>query len=168
MLELCYFCKMSVFERVNINCKQSYWSPTGLTLRWKRVAGGERCSSELQSTAKLREGDSYRCRGICLVQEVNPTHQRGCFFLVPAVRALESCRDKIWLHSPLALVKYSLSHQCSECKKHQHAPIRFSSFSPMTTAWIGVRENGKFIKNIPLMVVLVVYITYWEKLTFRV
>lgn len=148
------FLQMSVFERVNINCKQSYWSPTGLTLRWKRVTGRERCSSELQSTAKLREGDSYRCRGICLVQEVNPTHQRGCCFLVPAV-------------SPLALVKYSLSHQCSECKKHQHSLLLFSSFSPMTTAWIGERENGKFTKNIPLMVFLVVYITYWEKLAFR-
>lgn len=36
----------------------------------------------------------------------------------------------------------------------------------MTTAGIGVRENGKFIKNIPLMVFLVVYITHWEKLAF--
>ena len=141
-LELCYVCKMSVFERVKINCK---------------VTKVEQADPELEEGSLEVERDAPQSRtlGVRSGRENLSWMPRHLFSPRGGLTASErlappgtSCLDfgKLQRRCRIshlssriraaALVKYSLSHQFPMCKNISN------QFSHMITAGIGVRGVG--------------------------
>ena len=94
MLELCYVCKMSVFERVKINCKVIKVEQADPGIE----EGGLQAEGDAPQSRTLGVRIFHGCQGICSVQEQDSLSLRDWRLLARAVWTLASYRDDAGFH----------------------------------------------------------------------